>query len=61
MNKITFFYQIKNKQKREKNVMSTIFFTILLQQILSSKLLQPVIDGKKIIIVVFSNRKQEAT
>ena len=28
---------------------------------LSSKLLPLVIDGKKIIIVVFSNRKQEST
>ena len=38
---------MKNKQKREKNATSTIFFTILLQQILSSRLLQPVIDDKK--------------
>ena len=28
---------------------------------LSSKLLQPVIDGKKIIIVIFLNRKQKTT
>ena len=46
-----------NKQKGEKNATSTIF----LQQMLSSRLLQCIIDGKKIIIVVFSNRKQEAT
>ena len=32
-------------------------FTIML----SSKLLQPVIDGKKIIIMIFSNKKQKAT
>ena len=41
--------------------MFTIFFTTLLQLMLSSKLLQPVIDGKKIIIVIFSIRKQKAT
>ena len=52
---------MKNKQKREKNAMSTIFFTTLLQQMLNNRLLQPIIDGKKIIIMVFSNRKQEAT
>ena len=28
---------------------------------LSNNLLQPVIDGKKIIIVIFSNRKPKAT
>ena len=28
---------------------------------LSNKLLQPVIDGKKIIIVIFSNLKQKTT
>ena len=28
---------------------------------LSNRLLQPVIDGKKIIIVIFSNRKLKAT
>ena len=28
---------------------------------LNNRLLQPIIDGKKIIIMVFSNRKQEAT
>ena len=39
--------------------MSTIFFTTLLQLMLSSRLLQPVIDGKKIIIVVFSNLKKK--
>ena len=52
---------MKNKFKREKNTMSTIFFTIFLQLMLSSKLLQHVIDDKKIIIVIFSNRKQKAT
>ena len=48
---------MKNKQKREKNAK----FTILLQQILSSKLLHAVIDNNKIILVMDSNRKQEAT
>ena len=38
--------------------MSTIFFTTLLQLMLSSKLLQIVINGKQIIIMIFSNRKQ---
>ena len=38
---------MKNKQKRGKNVMSKIFFTTLLQQILNNRLLQPVIDEKK--------------
>ena len=32
-----------------------------LQLMLSSRLLQTVIDGKIIIIVVFSNRKQKVT
>ena len=39
--------------------MSTIFFTTLLQLMLSSRLLQLIVDGKKIIIVIFSNRKQK--
>ena len=52
---------MKNKLKRDKNTMSKIFFTTLLQLMLSGKLLQPVIDGKIIIIVIFSNRKQKAT
>ena len=52
---------MKNKQKIEKNATFIIFFTKLLQLILSSRLLQPVIYGKKIIIVIFSNRKQKAT
>ena len=52
---------MKNKQKWEKNVTFTIFFTTLLQQMLNNRLLQPIIDGKKIIIMVFSNRNQEAT
>ena len=52
---------MKNKQKWEKNVTFTIFFTTLLQQMLNNRLLQPIIYGKKIIIMVFSNRKQEAT
>ena len=51
---------MKNKYKREKNAMSTIFFTIL-QLMLSNKLLQPVINGKKIIIMIFSNKKQKVT
>ena len=38
---------MKNKQKRERNTTSTTFFTIFLQQILSNKLLQAVIDCKK--------------
>ena len=49
------------KKKIEKNATSTIFFTTLLQLMLSNRLLQPIIDGKKIIIVIFSNRKQKAT
>ena len=36
-----------NKQKGEKNATSIIFFTIFLQQMLNSRLLQPIIDGKK--------------
>ena len=43
---------MKDKKKREKNATSTTF----LQKILSSKLLQAVIDSKKIIIVVGSNQ-----
>ena len=38
---------MKNKQKSEKNAKSTIFFTSLLQQTLSNRLLQLVIDDKK--------------
>ena len=39
-----------------------MFFTILLQLMLSTRLLQPIVDGKKIIIIViFSNRKQKVT
>ena len=41
--------------------MSTIFFTTFLHLMLNSRLLQFVIDGKKIIIVIFSNRKQKIT
>ena len=37
------------------------FFITLLQSTLSSRLLQPFVDSKKIIIVIFSNRKQKAT
>ena len=52
---------MKKNKKIEKNAtLSTIFFTILLQLMLSSRLLQPTVDGKKIIIVTFSNRKQKA-
>ena len=39
--------------------MSTIFFTTFLQ-LMSGKLLQPIIDSQKIYIVIFSNRKQKA-
>ena len=52
---------MKNKQNRERNATFTIFFTILLQQMLDSRLLQSNIDDKKIIIVMGSNRKQEVT
>ena len=38
---------MKNKLKREKNATFTISFTTLLQLMLSSRLLQPVIDNKK--------------
>ena len=37
--------------------MSTIFFTTFLQ-LMSGKLLQPIIDGKQIIIVIFSKEKK---
>ena len=40
---------MKNKKKRDKNATFTKNFTTYLQQILSSKLLQVVIDDKKII------------
>ena len=45
---------MKDKKKREKNARSTIFFTTFLQKNLSSKLLQAVIDSKKIILVAIS-------
>jgi len=45
---------MKDKKKREKNARSTIFFTTFLQKFLINKLLQAVIDGKKIILVVGS-------
>ena len=41
--------------------MSTTFFTTFLQKILIERLLKVVIDSKKIILVVGSTRKQEAT
>ena len=41
--------------------MFTIFFITLLELMLSNRLLQSVIDDKKIIIVIFSNRKLKAT
>ena len=47
------------KKKIKKNAISTIFFTILLQLKLSTRLLQPIVDDKKIIIVIFSNIKQK--
>ena len=49
------------KIKNRENVTFTIFLTTLLRLMLSSRLLQPIIDGKKIIIVIFSNRKQKVT
>ena len=42
---------MKDKKKWERNAT----FTTFLQKILNSKLLQVVIDGKKIILVVGSN------
>ena len=45
---------MKNNLKRKRNTISTTFFTFL-QEILNSKLLQVVINGKKIILVVGSN------
>ena len=47
------------KKKIKKNAISTIFFTILLQLKLSTRLLQPIVDDKKIIIVIFSNIKEK--
>ena len=44
----------KREREREKCYITKIF-TILLQQILSSMLLQAIIDGKNIILVVGSN------
>ena len=41
---------MKDEKKRERNATSTTF----LQKILNSKLLQAVIDGKKVILVVGS-------
>ena len=35
------------KKKIKKNVTFTIFFTILLQLMLSTRLLKPIVDGKK--------------
>ena len=49
---------MKDKKKRERNVISTTFFTTFLQKILSSKLLQAIINGKQIILVVDSNYNQ---
>ena len=45
---------MKDKKKIEKNAFAT-FFTTFLQKILSSKLLQAIIDGKNIILVVGLN------
>ena len=50
----------KKFKKREKCNVHNIFHNTF-TKILSNRLLQLVIDGKKIIIVVSSNRKQEAT
>ena len=44
----------KEKKERDKNATFTKNFTILLQQILSSRLLQAVIDGEKIISTIGS-------
>ena len=52
-----FFYQTKNKQKRERNATSIT----LLQQMLSNKLLLRVIDGKKNNYSSGFKQKQEAT
>ena len=49
----------KKIKKKDKNATFTKIFMTLLQQILSSRLLQAVIDDKKIIIVIFLNRKQK--
>ena len=38
---------MRNKEKINKNATFTIFFTILLQLILSTRLLQPIVDVKK--------------
>ena len=55
---ISFIVIILIKPKRERkreNATSITFFIILLQQILNSKLLQTIIDCKKLILVVGSN------
>ena len=44
----------KKKKKKDKNATFTKIFMTLLQQILSSRLLQAVIDDKKIISVMGS-------
>ena len=49
---------MKDKKKRERNATSTTFFATFLQKILNSKLLQAVIDGKKVILVVGSKQNQ---
>ena len=38
---------MKKRKKKKKNATFTIFFTILLQLMLSTRLLQPIVDGKK--------------
>ena len=38
---------MKKNKKIKKNATSVIFFTILLQLMLSIRLLQPIVDGKK--------------
>ena len=45
----------KKKKKKKRNATVTTFFTTLLHQILSCRLLQVIIDGKKIISVIVSN------
>ena len=38
---------MKKNKKIKKNATFTIFFTILLQLMLNTRLLQPIVDGKK--------------
>ena len=57
INKIIFLSHEKQEKKRERNTISITYFIIFLQQILSSMLLQDIIDhSKKIISVVGWNQ-----